>query len=198
MKQKIVYKYDFSNPFHQMGRFLTLEELQNFTQAQTISDQPRRLEISSVLQTIDPSRKANKKKIFSLGHQKDPTIIGETTLETLTLWVVGKLLFPKDIPDILIQKYGKTYDFGKQKLDKDLPMRSFDRHRHHSIGLVDPKTGHGTDIGWYTIYCEQFKHSDIVVNNSLHQVWNTQEGVLFPIILTELLKNDYGLSGIER
>lgn len=198
MKQKIVYKYDFINPFHQKGLFLTLEELQKFTKAQNISDQPCRLKISSVLQIIDPSRKANKKKIFTLGHQKDPTIIGETTLEKLTLWVVDKLLFPKDIPDILMQKYGSTYNFDKLELKEDLPIQRFKRLDHQSIGLYDPKIGGRRVRTWYTVYCEQFKHGDIVLNNNLHQIWDAQGGVSTPTVLTELLKKDYGLSEIER
>jgi len=198
MKQKIVYKYDFSNPFHQIGTVLTLEELQNFTQLQTIHDQPCKMLVSSVLQTIDPSRQADKKKIFSLELQKDPTIIGETTLETIPLWIVDRLLFSKDIPDILRQKYGQTYNFDKLVLDENLPIRAFDRLKHNSIGLVDPKTGRGSDNSWHTVYCEQFQHGDIVVNKLLCQIWDAKENTPTPTVLNKLFENDYGLLGIER
>ncbi len=217
MKQKIVYKYDFVNPFHQEGQVLTLEELQEFTQEQNIYDhEAGQLDVSSVLQTIDPSIKPNKKKIFTLEHEKDPTIKGETTLETLTIWVVDKLIYPEEVPDILKQEYGSTYGFKKKKLNNDLPMKYFYRHKHHSIGLVNPETGYGTDNGWYEIFYEQFKPGDIVVNKDLFQIWDAKKKTTIsdtkkdstspdadkklstPTVLTELFKKDYGLSGIER
>ncbi|MBQ6736709.1 MAG: hypothetical protein IJQ90_04480 [Alphaproteobacteria bacterium] len=98
--------------------------------------------------------------------------------------ILPQLMYPNDVAEYLIKKYGQKFDFKPENFDLKTPM-FLDICEHSSIGLRNSRTGAPTHMKWHTVDCEPLSEKDIVVDKNLNQLWPEKTGKL-PVGLVEL------------
>jgi len=132
-------------------------------------------------------------KIFAFS--KDEEVLDNP----LSFLVADKLLYPKDLRQILNAKYGSVLNLENYKLDEQLPIKCYSVSERETIGINkqntsaksgDPKTKVPFFVDTHYIlqkvHCEQVKPDDIIVNEKLYQIWPKDTGRV-PYQLTNLL-----------
>jgi len=150
--------------------FKTIDELKATVKKHHKSDTPYGI---TVIRGVKVVGRNNKHNVYS-------TVANEK----IVLFVCDKLMYPADARRFLLKKYGRVFDFDVNEHEKNIPLRSLNVLEHQSVGL---RTEHGpTNIHWHSVYCEQARPQDIIVNPDLQQIWPQRTGTI-PKALTELL-----------
>lgn len=150
--------------------FKTIDELKAAVKEHHKSDTPYGI---TVIRGVKVVGRNNKHNVYS-------TVANEK----IVLFVCDKLMYPADAHQFLFKKYGRVFDFNAKELEENIPLRSLNVFEHQSVGL---RTKHGpSEITWHSVYCEQARPQDIIVNPDLQQMWPENTGYV-PNVLTEML-----------
>jgi len=109
-------------------------------------------------------------------------IIATETDAKLKLFL-PKLMYPNDVKQYLIKKYG-CYDEFDTQIDPKTPV-FFNVFEHTSIGLRLSATVPAPRMKWHDVHCEPLSKKDIVVDKNLNQLWPVNTGKM-PMELTQL------------
>lgn len=174
LTHSIVYKYNmhfnfFNTPVVASGLFLTLDELKQQIQDKSMNE-PFELSLTRILRIKD---------------QEHKKIICNAPVKTIKFLVADELLYPKDVRETLMKKYGKIFNLNKMKLDENTPVKRFGVNEKRTFGTRNPTTGAPTPITFHDVYCDQFDKNDICINKELCQLYPCKSGT--PDVLTQFL-----------
>lgn len=98
----------------------------------------------------------------------DPKIIDS---ENLNIIVMDKLIYPKQVRELLIKKYNDTFDFDELNLPVYHPVYFGGVLEREELGPINPNTGDKTTYTRRYVQCRSLKEGDIVVDKHLHRMW---------------------------
>lgn len=173
LMSKVVFKYCIDSKFlNNYGSFSKIRELR---QALKDTEQPYKLTVTRSVQIIDK----HKKEISCTGNEKYKTF--EIDKNVLTLFIYDDLVYPCDIREILIKKYGSVLDFDNRKWDENKPVCDF-----NVVYDTKSTTDKTTLISRYSVCGRHVRKNDIIVDTNLKQIWPIRTNKA-PIALKEFL-----------
>ena len=150
---------------------------------------PYKLNVTRTVQIVEPDLpKENKHGITSVSYdQPHPHVLKREGFDFI---VFDKLTYPKDVREILTNKYGNVLDFDYQrKWDEKQPVFLDGFIENTQYGLRDSRTGAPTQYTLCTVVCYPLTDKHIVMDSNLNQIWPTKTGTM-PKVLTELLSKN--------
>lgn len=169
---KVIFSYDIrAGHFGQSSSFESIDELKQVVQ-EAEYQKPYNLSVKRTIQIIDTDVKVRDepKMAFNVGQEfKNPPVICEIPAESVVFCVADKLLYPRDVHKILVEKYGRTFNFDETKMDADKPVK-FGMSDSNVFGL-NPVQKATTQYTLHHVHCSPLTQKDIVVNDKLEQIW---------------------------
>lgn len=187
--QQVVFDYTIHHKIGiNCGNFESIDELRTAVQ-NSFRGGMEIVTVSGVCQIIDTDKKEEAtgvEKFFINKKPKPHTILSQDSIDFI---VADKLMYPRDIREMLTQQYGSTFDFDKTKYDENKPVFFRGVSERTQYGLRNPKNGAPTQYTLRNVHCHPLSENrDIVVDKNLGQIWpeNENKGKI-PVALTKLL-----------
>ena len=79
-------------------------------------------------------------------------------------------MYPRDVRQILMQKYNSVLDFDDQKWNEDIPILYSGVMEDSKTGLMDSITGAPTHYTLHYVNCRPLTLDDIVINKKMNQI----------------------------
>lgn len=187
--QQVVFDYTITDGFWaRNGSIENIDELQKAV-VDGFKGGMETLSVQGKSQIVDTDKKEKATGIEQFLVDKQIKPIAILSKENVDLIVADKLMYPRDVREMLKQKYGSTLDFDKTKYDENKPVFFRGVSERTQYGLRDSKTGAPTQYTLRSVDCYPLvEKCDIVVDKDLHQIWpeNENKGNV-PVALTKLL-----------
>ena len=132
-------------------------------------DSPRRVTVLRESCVVNMDKKCKDTSIFDKNEYIDGHPVIATETDAKFEFILPTLMYPNDVAEYLIKKYGQKFDFKPENFDQKTPM-FFDICEHSSIGLRNSRTGAPTHMKWHDVDCNPLSKKDIVVDKTLNQI----------------------------
>lgn len=181
MKPKVFARFDATMYFPGFGsvghdNILNIDELLEIVKEFGPRDNsPRRVTISRKNCVVNMDKKNNNislryKDRYIDGH---PIIAIETDAKIEL--VLPTLMYPNDVVEYLIKKYGRRFNFKPENFDPKTPV-FLDVSEHISVGTRISEFSMPSYKKWHTVNCKPLSEKDIVVDKNLNQLWPIATG----------------------
>ena len=134
---------------------------------------------------VDMDKKYNNISLYHKNRYIDGHPIIATETDAKIELFLPQLMYPNDVAEYLIKKYGQKFNFNPKKFDQKIPL-FFDVFEHSSVGMCLSATSPAPRMKWQDVHCTPLSKKDVVTDKNLNQLWPENTGKL-PVQLIELL-----------
>jgi len=172
---QIIFNYEIDRKIGtHKGEFSTITELKEVIN-KTFRDQMIRVIVERVVQIIDTDDVVYPDGISRFhtlknkqSQQYRTVVVGQ---EQFKFYIVDKIMYPRDVREILNKKYGSTLDFDAKELNEKQPICDFYVSERTQYGLRNPKTGAPTQYTLRSVHCCTAGKDKIFVDRDLNQIY---------------------------
>lgn len=194
MKPEVFVRFDATTYFPGFGsighdNILTVDELREIVNNFGPRDNSlRRVTVLRKNCVVDMDKKRKDISIFDKNKYIDghPIIARETDAKIEL--ILPQLMYPNDVAEYLIKKYGQKFNFNPKKFDQNIPL-FFNVFEHTSVGMRVSATSPAPRMKWHNVHCETLSKKDVVTDKNLNQLWPENTGKL-PVGLVKLFNQE--------
>lgn len=140
-------------------------------------DSPRRVTVLRESCVVNMDKKCKDTSIFDKNKYIDGHPVIATETDAKFEFILPTLMYPNDVAEYLIKKYGSKFNFDLKKFDPTTPL-FVNIFEHTSVGMRLSATSPAPRMKWHDVDCKPLSKKDVVVDKNLNQIWPENTGKL--------------------